>query len=169
MRGNGKWLALAVAAGTVAACEQNPVAVADSAEFRPAFAVTVPTIGLGELWVCKEGPAGPKYTFEVVATTGGVSASVGDQFTLGADECTMVSTSTGGTVTVAEINQPAGTQFVDVANYVLSGTTGQTGVPVLDGSFSPNPSTTNPASSRNFGDDFGRLLLLRNVAVPTGG
>jgi hypothetical protein len=94
---------------------------------------------------------------------------VGDQFTLGADECTMVSTSTGGTVTVAEINQPMGTQFVDVANYVLVGTTGETGVPVLDGSFSPNPSATNPASSRNFGDDFGRLLLLRNVAVPTGG
>jgi hypothetical protein len=169
MRGNGKWLALAVAAGTVAACEQNPVAVADSAEFTPAFAVTVPTISVGELWLCKEADSDATYTFEVTATTGNVSVAVGAQFELGQDDCEMIATSTGGTVTIEEVNQPAGTQFVDVANYVHSGTNGASGVPVLDNSFTPNPSTTNPASSRNFGEDFGRLLLFRNMDLPTGG
>jgi hypothetical protein len=154
----------------VAACEQNPVAVADSAEFTPAFAVTLPTIGLGELWLCKEADSDAAYTFEVVATTGNVDVAVGDQFTLGQDDCDMIATSTGGTVTIEEINQPAGTQFVDVANYVLTGTPGDpAAVPALDNTFTPNPSTTNPASSRNFGDDFGRMLLFRNMDLPTGG
>lgn len=160
--------AVAAAAAMLVAvsCDQgrSPVGVED---FAPAFNVTLPAIALGTLTICKEGPAGETYTFEVVATTGNVDVAVGDKFQVGADKCAPIATGDGATVTVEEIDQPAGTKFVDVANYVHLGSQGDPpAVPVLDMTFSPNPSLVNRTSSRNFGGDFGRLLLYRNETLP---
>ena len=166
-----KWVVAGATLLASAACEQGKDVTAVE-EFTPAFAVTIPAIGNASLTVCKEGPTGNTYTFQLSSFTGTAvkdpaTVDGSDQFTLSADQCKRVATGEG-TVLVQEINQPAGTVFYDVANYVwypANGTT--TAIPVL-ASFSPNPSFVNLTSSQNFGNDFGRLLLYRDIAVDLG-
>lgn len=161
-----------------AACDQSadPAGITEAA-LAPAFAFTAPTIAVGELWVCKEGPAGT-YDFTLSAAVSGTihptAAVTNGAFSVDAGTCVKVVDNflggnmyDGGSVNVTEDvgSLPANVQFESVQRYHFqgSGAGGDSGTPVAEG-----PSSTNPtAFSSGVGNDNGQLLLYTNVAIPT--
>lgn len=169
MTRKGKWLALTVTAATVAAaCEQSPTSVPSAEDFQLAALVGPMPPGAGyEVTVCKEGPAGT-YNFTASTTTpGGTTLDQGAAFTLTAGDATMECKRVASTavslqnVTVTEVAPyPANTTFLELARYRF--TTSNNTLAMVD-------VIQDPATTVQFGNDVGWVLIYRNTLLPSTG
>jgi hypothetical protein len=148
----------------LAACEQaGEITGPGDPMFAPAFAVSVPGISVGDLWVCAEGPNGA-YDFTVQTVSGTVSYELIAQsgaFSLVQDQCAKVATGSLANVLISQTGAPAQTVFVASQQYTLAAPA-QSGTPVATGA--PGGATDVP--SGQFGGDNGRLFVFTNDAAP---
>lgn len=157
----------------VAACEQDPLAVADGAGSDALSAALVGGLPDGaafQVTVCKDGPAGT-YNFTASTTTappaGTTTLPQGSSFTLTAGdaalECALVAVSTSGhqNVTVSEVPPlPANTLFDKIQRYRYL---------TSNNSLTLHSEIFSPSTTVGFGNDQAWVLVFVNVRDPSTG